>query len=160
MFYDSIDLGGDAEQVGYHASLFANKVAMLRAKRKSVAVPFRYLCLTMHAAVVSLLIFVSEVITVFGDMVMKAEESIPQVSGAPSLGAFTSFNMSGLSTLHGLVLPLVIVFTIANSLAPGVVDGGSWYKIMFTLGIACLVSGMAMVFLPGVAGMLFSSVKM
>ncbi len=160
MFYDSIDLGGDAEQVGYHASLFANKVAMLRAKRKSVAEPFRYLCLTMHAAVVSLLIFVSEVITVFGDMVSKAEESIPQISGAPSLGAFTSFNMSGLSTLHSMVLPLVIVFTIANSLAPGVVDGGSWYKILFTLGISCLISGLAMVFLPGVAGMLFSSVKM
>jgi archaeal flagellar protein FlaJ len=160
MFYDSIDVGGDAEQVGHHAGIFANKVASLRAKRKAVAVPFRYLCITMHAAVVALLVFVSEVIMIFGDMVGKAESAMPKVSGAPAMSAFTSFNVEGLSTLHSLVLPLVIIFTIANALAPSVADGGSWYKILFTLAILAAISGCCLLFLPGIAGMLFKSVQM
>jgi len=159
MFYDSIDVGGDAEQVGYHASIFANKVASLRAKRKAVAVPFRYLCITMHAAVTALLVFVTEVITIFGNMVGQAESAMPKVSGAPSMGAFTSFNIAGLEILHSLVLPLLIVFTIANALAPSIADGGSWYKTFFTLGILAAISGLSMVFLPSIAGMLFQSVK-
>jgi flagellar protein FlaJ len=161
MFYDSIDLGGDAEQVGHHASLFATKIGMLRAKRKAVAVPFRWLCITMHSAVVCLLIFVSEVISVFGSMVAQAEASMPVgASGSPGIAAFTSFNVSGMGILHSLVLPLVIVFTIADSLAPYMVEGGSWMKVMYNLGIMCAISGFAMIFLPQVAGMLFSSVKM
>ncbi len=159
MFYDSIDVGGDAEQVGYHAGLFANKVASLRAKRKAVATPFRYLCITMHAAVIALLVFVSEVITIFGNMVGQAEAAMPKVAGSPSMGAFTSFNVEGLGILRQLVLPLVIVFTVANALAPSVADGGSWYKVFFNLGILCIISGGCMVFLPEIAATLFTSVK-
>ncbi|MBN1190642.1 MAG: archaellar assembly protein FlaJ [Dehalococcoidales bacterium] len=159
MFYDSIDVGGDAEQVGYHAGLFANKVASLRAKRKAVATPFRYLCITMHAAVIALLVFVSEVITIFGNMVGEAEAAMPQVSGATTMSAFTSFNVEGLGILHTLVLPLVIIFTVANSLAPSIADGGSWYKTFFNLGVLCIISGGCMVFLPEIAATLFSSVQ-
>jgi archaeal flagellar protein FlaJ len=160
MFYDSIDVGGDAEQVGYHASLFANKVAMMRARRKSVVTPFRWLCMTMHAAVIALLVFVTEVITTFGNMVAQAESNLPQMSGAPAISAFTSFNISGLTMLHTMVLPLVIVFTVANSLAPTIADGGSWYKVFFNLGIMSAVSGLCLAFLPEIATMLFSSIKM
>jgi archaeal flagellar protein FlaJ len=159
MFYDSIDVGGDAEQVGYHAGLFANKVSSLRAKRKAVATPFRYLCFTMHAAITALLVFVSEVITIFGNMVGQAEAAMPKVSGAPAMGAFTSFNIEGLGILHTLVLPLVIIFTVANSLAPSVADGGSWYKIFFTLGVLSAISGICLVFIPEIAATLFKSVQ-
>jgi flagellar protein FlaJ len=161
MFYDSIDLGGDAEQVGHHASIFATKIGMLRAKRKSVAVPFRWLCITMHAAIVALLIFVSEVIMVFGTMVGKAEASMPTgASGAPGVSAFTSFNIEGMQILHQLVIPLVLIFTIADSLAPYMVEGGSWMKVMYNLGIMAIISGVCLVALPQLAGLLFSSVKM
>jgi flagellar protein FlaJ len=160
MFYDSIDVGGDAEQVGYHASLFANKVAMMRARRKSVVSPFRWLCMTMHAAVIGLLVFVTEVITIFGNMVGEAEASLPQMSGSPPISAFTSFNIGGLGILHSMVFPLVIIFTISNALAPAIADGGSWYKVFFNLSIMAAVSGLCLAFLPQVAAMLFSSIKM
>ncbi len=158
MFYDSIDLGGDAEQVGYHASLFATKISMLRAKRRSVAIPFRWLCIVMHAAVVALLIFVSNIITIFGELVAKAEASIPTTSGVPGISSFSSFNIEGLSVLNNMVLPLVIIFTIANSLAPYMVEGGSWLKVMYNLGITCALSGLAILCLPGLARMLFTTV--
>jgi archaeal flagellar protein FlaJ len=161
MFYDSIDLGGDAEQVGHHASIFATKIGMLRAKRKSVAGSFRWLCITMHAAVVSLLIFVSEIISVFGKMVGQAEANMPQgAMNSTGISAFTSFNVSGMEMLHQLVIPLVIVFTVADSMAPYMVEGGSWMKILYNAGIMCAVSGIALLAVPQMAAMLFSTVKM
>jgi archaellum biogenesis protein FlaJ (TadC family) len=85
---------------------------------------------------------------------------MPQVSGAPSMGAFTSFNMSGLSLLHTMVIPLVIVFTIADALAPYVVEGGSWLKVFFNLSITCVISGLCLIVLPEVANVLFTTVKL
>ncbi len=160
MFYDSIDLGGEAEEVGYHTSLFATRIALLRAKRKAVTMSFRWLSMAMHVAIVALLVFVSEVITIFGGMVTQAESAMPKVAGAPAIGAFTSFNMESLGMLHSLVLPLVIIFTIANSIAPTIADGGSWYKMFFTLGILSGISGICMILLPEMASVLFKTVQM
>jgi flagellar protein FlaJ len=160
MFYDAIELGGDAEQVGYHTSIFANKIAMLRSKRKTVAIPFRYLCITMHMAIIALLIFVTEVITIFGSMVGQAEKAMPKMPGTASVNAFTTFNLEGLSILHTLVIPLVIILTIADALAPTIADGGSWYKLLFNFAIIGTISGICMVFLPQLAAMVFSAVKM
>ncbi len=160
MFYDTIDVGGEPERAGYRASLFANKIAMLRARRRTVSFPFRWLCIAMHAAVTVLLIFITEVMGIFGGLVARAEEAMPKVSGAPSVGVFTTFNFSGLELMNSMVLPLVIIFTIANALAPSIADGGSNYKILYNLGITAAISGASLVFLPAVAGMLFKSIQM
>ncbi|MDD4858700.1 MAG: hypothetical protein PHR56_00630 [Dehalococcoidales bacterium] len=160
MFYDAIDMGGSAGQAGYQASLFASKIALLRARRKTVSGPFRWLCLAMHGSVVVLLVFVSEVIMSFAGMVSQAQEAMPRVSGAPSVAAFTSFNLSGLEVMHSLVLPLVLIFTIANAIAPMLADGGSKKKILFNLGMTAAISGFSLVALPGLAQALFLSTDM
>ena len=160
MFYDSIDLGGDAEQVGFHTSLFSTRMALLRAKRKAVTMSFRWLTMAMHTAIIALLVFVSEVITIFGGMVTQAEAAMPNVSGGYSISAFSTFNMESLGMLHSLVLPLVIIFTISDALAPTIADGGSWYKMFFNLGILAVISGLCMILLPGVASLLFKTVQM
>ncbi len=159
MFYDAIDLGGAPEQAGYHASLFADKISMLRARRKTVSAPFQWLCITMHASVVVLLIFITEVITMFGGLLIDANETMPSISGAPSMSTFSSFNFSGLELMQTLVLPLVIVFTLANAIAPSIADGGSRYKILYNLGITAGISGISLVLLPIMANMMFSSIK-
>ncbi|MFC1869709.1 hypothetical protein ACFLYE_00385 [Chloroflexota bacterium] len=159
MFYDAIDMGGEPEQAGYHASLFASKIAMLRARRKTVSSPFRWLCIAMHTSVVVLLIFITEVITMFGEMVGKASEAVPTVSGAASVSSFSSFNFSGLELMRGMVLPLVVVFTVANAVAPSIADGGSWYKVFFNLGLTAAISGACLVFLPVLADILFGSIQ-
>lgn len=159
MFYDAIDLGGAPEQAGYHSSLYADRISMLRARRKTISQPFQWLCITMHAAVVGLLIFITEVVTIFGGLVAGAKETMPTISGAPSVSGFSSFNFSGLDFLNTLVLPLVIVFTLANAIAPSIADGGSRYKILYNLGITAGISGLSLVLLPTLANMMFSSVK-
>jgi archaellum biogenesis protein FlaJ (TadC family) len=72
----------------------------------------------------------------------------------------TSFNLSGLEVMHSLVIPLVIIFTIANAIAPSLADGGSKYKIMFNVGVTAGISGIALLILPSLAGALFQSAQM
>ncbi|HTY81765.1 MAG TPA: type II secretion system F family protein [Dehalococcoidales bacterium] len=158
MFYDAIEVGGSAGQAGQHAAAFANRVAGLRAKRRTIAGPFRWLCIVMHAAVVIILVFITEIIVAFGGMVDTAQNAMPSVSGAPTLSSFSSFNLSGLQLMHHMVLPLVLVFTVANAIVPVVAEGGSKIKILSNLGITSLISGTALIILPILATTLFASV--
>jgi flagellar protein FlaJ len=159
MFYDAIEVGGSAGQAGQHSSAFANRVALLRARRRTVAGPFKWLCITMHTAVVIILVFITEVIVAFGSMVGSAQEVMPKVSGAPSLSFFSSFNISGLELMHTLVLPLVLIFTVANAIVPSLAEGGSKYKILNNLAITGAISGGALLILPALATALFKSVS-
>lgn len=159
MFYDAIEVGGAAGSAGQQASNYAERIALLRARRRTVSGPFRWLCITMHAAVVVILVFITEVITAFGGMVNRAQETLPSVNGAPSISSLTSFNLSGLEMMHGMVIPLVLVFTFANALVPSLAEGGSKYKILSNLAITGAISGFALIVLPMLASSLFTSIS-
>jgi flagellar protein FlaJ len=159
MFYDAIEVGGSAGQAGQQAAFFASKIALLRARRRTVAYPFRWLCIVMHASVVLLLVFITEVITAFAGMVDKAQDMTPTVSGAPSMSSLTSFNLAGLEIMNSLVVPLVLVFTVANAIVPALAEGGSKYKILGNLGITAAISGACLLLLPALASTLFTSVS-
>ena len=159
MFYDAIEVGGSAGQAGQHAAMFATRVALLRARRRTVAGPFRWLCITMHGAVVVILVFITEVIVSFGNMVAQAQESMPSTSGGTSLSSFSSFNLSGLELMHHLIMPLVLIFTVANAIVPSLAAGGSKYKILSNLGITSVISGVCLLILPALANVLFASVS-
>jgi len=83
---------------------------------------------------------------------------MPTVSGAPSISALSSFNLSGLDMMHNLVVPLVLIFTIANAITPSLADGGSKFKILSNLGLTSAISGIALLALPVLAETLFKSV--
>jgi flagellar protein FlaJ len=159
MFYDAVQVGGEPDKAGYRASQFATKISTLRADRKTTSAPFLWLCIAMHVAIVALLVFIVEIITMFGKLVGVAEKGMPDISNAPSIGAFTSFNFSGLQLMHRFVIPLVIVFTVADALAPSIVDGANKYKFLYNLGITTVISGTSLIFLPKLAGMMFKSVE-
>ncbi len=159
MFYDAIEVGGSAGQAGQQSSFFASKIALLRARRRTVTSPFRWLCLTMHAAVVLILIFITEVIMAFANMVAKAQEVTPRVSGVPSMGSFTSFKLSGLELMHSLVMPLVLVFTVANAIAPTIAEGSSKYRFLSNLALTAGISGVSLLVLPALAKAVFTSVS-
>jgi archaellum biogenesis protein FlaJ (TadC family) len=112
----------------------------------------------MHASVIVILVFITEVIVAFGSMVGRAQEAMPQVSGAPSISSLSSFNLSGLDMMHNLVIPLVLVFTIANAITPSLAEGGSKYKILSNLGMTAAISGISLLALPALAETLFESV--
>jgi flagellar protein FlaJ len=159
MFYDAIEVGGSAGVAGQQSASYASKIALLRARRRTVAMPFRWLCLTMHASVIIILVFITEVIMAFAGMVAKAQEVMPSVEGAPPISSFASFNLSGLELMHSLVVPLVLIFTLANAIAPSIAEGGSKYKIFNNLGITAAISGISLLILPALANALFQSVS-
>jgi flagellar protein FlaJ len=160
MFYDAIEVGGSAGQAGQHAAMFANRIALLRARRRTVAGPFRWLCIVMHGAIIVILVFITQIIVAFGQMVGKAQESLPNMGGGPDLTSFSSFNLSGLQVMQHLVLPLVLIFTVVNAVVPAIAEGGSKYKILSNLGITAAISGVALIVLPAMATALFKSVAM
>ena len=75
------------------------------------------------------------------------------------MSSLSSFNLSGLELMQQLVLPLVLIFTVANAIVPAVADGGSKYKILGNLGITAAISGFALLVLPALASSLFTSVS-
>ncbi len=158
MFYDAIEVGGSADRAGNQAAMFANRLSLLRARRRTVSSPFRWLCIIMHTAIIVILIFITEVIVAFGGMVSQAQANIPNIENTPNIGAFSGFNLSGLEIMQHLVLPLVIIFTIANAIVPTLAEGGSRLKIFNNLGITAAISGLALLVLPELAQKLFMSV--
>lgn len=159
MFYDVVEMGGEPEEAGYRASLYASKLAMLRAKRKTVSFPFRWLSIAMHAAVSALLVFIFEVVATFGQMVGKAQASMPDLESTPMATSFNTFNYSGIDVMQHMIVPLVLIFTVSNALAPSVADGGSRCKFFYNLAINAVISGVWLATLPGMANMLFESVQ-
>lgn len=161
MFYDAIEVGGSAGLAGQHASMYVSRLALLRARRRTVAQPFRWLVMVMHAAVILILVFITEIMVSFGNLISQAQENLPKTSGAtvPSVNALSTFNLSGLEMMQHLILPLVLIFTVASAVVPALAEGGSKYKILSNLGITSAISGILLIVLPKAAGLLFTSVS-
>jgi archaeal flagellar protein FlaJ len=159
MFYDAIEVGGSAGLAGRHASMYADRLALLRARRRTVAGPFRWLVVVMHACVVLILVFITDVIVSFGGMIAQAQANLPTNNAGYTIDSFASFNLSGLDVMQHMVVPLVLIFTFANALVPVLAAGGSKYKFFSNLGITATISGLFLIFLPKMADQLFASVS-
>jgi flagellar protein FlaJ len=160
MFQDAVNLGGEPEEVGSRTSFFALRIALLRAKRTLISSSFRWLSFLMHAATIGLLVFVVEIMTTFGEAIESIKEALPGTSmpsSIPSLGF--SFNFTGLELLQDLSVPVILVFTIVNALAPQVTDGGHKYKFFYYLGITLAISGALLIYVPKMAGMVFGVIS-
>jgi archaeal flagellar protein FlaJ len=159
MFYDAIEVGGSAGMAGRHASMYADRLALLRARRRTVAGPFKWLVVVMHACVVLILIFITDVIVSFGGMISQAQANLPTNNAGYTIDSFSSFNLAGLDVMQHMVVPLVLIFTIADAIVPALAAGGSKYKIFSNLGITAAISGFSLIVLPRLADQLFASVS-
>ena len=150
-------------------------ISQLRAKRSLTASTFTFLTVPMHATMIFILVFVTEVLVRFNN---KIEDATRQVSGYAGSGVIVPEGLSmpnGLALGGGqnfspdhfllgsgdlgpatlLIVGVVLALTVANGLAPTFASGGSNLKIAFHLSIACLISGLVMAVVPMIAGRLF-----
>ena len=156
IFRDGISVGGDAEDVGFRAADMSMSVEFTREKRKLVASTFRWLALTMHVAIVFLLVFVIEIVDGFGSLVEGAGiEGLTGGSGA-AVGSVLSFNFANLDFLRTLLIPVVIVLSIANAITPKIVEGGYNHKVFFNLGFTLSTAGMSLLMAPKLTSLLFA----
>ena len=158
MFHDATRLGGDPEEVGERSSLLAMSMDFLRAKRGQVSSSFNWLAMGIHASLVGLLVFVTEIVTTFGKIVAGVYEEA--VADAPnrSMDVF-SFSFGNVHILNNLTLPCLLILAVTTAFAVNSTDGGTRQRLYLYLAVTLGMSGFAMVVVPQITTMLFSSVS-
>lgn len=164
IFYDSVAVGGEPGQVGRTASFYASRIAYLREKRMLVATTFGYLLPPLHASIVGLLVFIIHVLGLFSTTLLKSAPAADLGSGAAngaaasaaaSMGAFTSLNIDFLNVL---VMTVALVLTVGNGWVTTVVSGGHRLRMAYSFSFMCLITGVLMTILPGMANSVFKTV--
>lgn len=161
MFHDATRLGGDPEEVGERSSLLAMSMDFLRAKRAQVSSSFNFMAMGLHAALVGLLVFITEIITTFGKIAgsvyQQAMAGVPQ--GSMTADVF-GFNFNNIGILNSLTLPCLLILAGSTAFAINATDGGTRQRLYLYMALTFGMSGAAMVLVPHMANMLFSSVTM
>ena len=161
IFWDGISRGGDPEEVGNRASFFAMKIALLRAKRRMVGATFGWLSIPMHGAITALLIFIVNIMALFGKTIGEAQvgeraTSSHALAVGANLGGFQGADMALLSTL---VMVVMVVLTISNAYAVKAAEGGHSNKLFYHLAIMMTITGVTLLLVPAAVDMIFGSIS-
>lgn len=161
IFWDGIAVGGDPGAVGNQASMFAMKISLLRGKRKAVSTGFYYLCTVMHATMALLLVGIYQIMWNFSEAMKKMQgvtegQGLNAISQLPTFAFFS--NTSGqLQILYLMSTAMLLMLTVVNPAAVKVVDGGHNYKYFYYLSIMMIITGLAIIFVPGLVTGMFST---
>ena len=175
MLVDGSELAGRPDQVGRICSTFALKVTQLRATRALTASTFSFLALPMHATMTFILVFVLEIVTNFNAKLSsvsagtagraQAEFEVPDSMALPpgiylpkqgDLGSGADiFGAQDVSLITYTILMVIIILTVANTLAPKFAAGGSHLKVASFLSVMLLISGIVLAAVPYITSKLF-----
>jgi flagellar protein FlaJ len=113
IFWDGLRLGGDAERISYLASMLAMKVSLMRASRKLVSSTFTFIMIPLHVALLGILLFVTEVLVIFGTKLVEVQsqglsEGIAQEADVSTTLLFTS---PDIAFVKAFVMAVVLVLT-------------------------------------------------
>lgn len=131
---DSVNLGGDAETVGELVSSSNLEIVLLRMKRDRISKAFTSLVIPLHVAMVALLLFIGQILTVFTTIISTLFvqfsisgtqlQDIPGSLGGMNLGIFGGVPVE---LLTQFVVVTIIILTVTNILAMVAVKGGPMY---------------------------------
>jgi flagellar protein FlaJ len=160
IFWDGLRLGGDASRVGSLASTFAQKVALQRSTRKLVSSTFAWVVVPLHAVLLSLMLFITEVMRIFGGELAKVQSEslnsdIVAQAGVSNFLLYSAPNMHFISLFVGM---MILVLTAANSFAPYAAGGGNRYKLCLFAAVMMFMSGIAIMVVPAIVSVLFENI--
>jgi flagellar protein FlaJ len=165
IFWDALTIGGNPLVTGKTAAFFSAEISLLRQKRALVAQTFSYLTIPLHAAMVGLLIFIVNVMQLFaGSMLSDTDAVDPTASGAPvpdiaSTSGFNTFANVDFAFLNIIITSVVVVFTIANAVAPWAASGGHRMRVGYQLGVMMVISGAMLTIIPPLSKMVFATIS-
>ncbi len=161
IFWDGVRLGGDAEGISRLASALAMKVSLLRASRKLVSSTFTFVMIPLHVALLSILLFVSQVLVIFGTKMVEVQSQglDTSVASDASVTPTLLFAAPNMAFVRSFIVAVILVLTLANTFAPYAASGGHPYKLCLYGAIMCFLSGVAMLVIPAVVQALFASVS-
>jgi len=163
IFWDTIKLGGDPDAIGYLSSMFALKISLMRENRKLVAQTFMYLMVPLHAVLIAILLFITEVMVIFATQLNNIQT---QAIGSPDPAATAGVDVSNtlafaspnIAFIRGFALVVTIVLTIVDTWSPHAASGGHHHKVWLYAAVMLVMSGVALMGVPHMVGGLFHSV--
>jgi len=164
MFWDALSMGADAGKAGEASSVFAARIAHLRATRSMVAVTFQWLILPLHVAMVGLMLFIPQIMTLFTEMINQSAEVLTSNSNSSlpnssvPIGELFAFGNVDLTIINILVTFVVLVLTAANAYAPKAAGGGHNLRIVYNLSIMMIITGALMLAIPVFTRSIFQSI--
>ncbi|NQW19330.1 MAG: archaellar assembly protein FlaJ [Chloroflexi bacterium] len=165
IFWDALTIGGNPLITGKTAAFFSAEISLLREKRSLVAQTFGYLTVPLHAAMVGLLIFIVNVMQLFAESMLSDTDSVDvSASGASipdiaSTSGFNTFANVNFEFLNIIITMVVVVFTIANAVAPWAASGGHRMRAGYQLGVMMVVSGVCMTMIPPISRAIFTTIS-
>ena len=163
VFVDAINLGGDAETVGELVSSSNLELVLLRMKRDRISKAFTVLVIPLHVAMVGLLLFMGQILTVFTTIIAglfvqfnisgSELDGIPGGLGGMNLGIFGGVP---LDLLGQFVIVTILILTVANTLAIVAVKGGPMYLAIYYGVTLFVVTGILMIVIPPLVASTFS----
>jgi flagellar protein FlaJ len=164
IFIDAIDMGGDATKIGRLVNTTNLEVVLLRMKRNLLSSSFINLLIPMHAAMVGLVIFVIQIMIIFSGIISNLYSTMDMGIGGDMGGESAIIGSLGFNLFQDVpaalftqyCIALVIILTIANTLAAKYVDGGDNYKVYYYGSLMCIISGICYIVVPIIVNMIFS----
>ena len=165
IFWDALTIGGNPLVTGKTAAFFSAEISILREKRSLVSQTFGYLTVPLHASMVGLLIFIVNVMQLFAESMLSDTDAVdPTASGAAipdiaSSSGFNTFANVNFEFLNIIITMVVVVFTIANAVAPWAASGGHRMRAGYQIGVMMVVSGICMTIIPPLSRMIFTTIS-
>jgi archaeal flagellar protein FlaJ len=163
-FWDTLKLGGDPDPIGYVSSLFAMKISLMRQARKLISQTFMYLMVPLHAVLIGIVLFVTEVMVVFATQLNQIQtEAIsttaPTTTGGIDVTTALAFASPDVGFIRAFALVVTIVLTAVDTWAPHAASGGHHHKLWVYAAVMLLISGVGLMLVPAMVGGLFESVS-
>ena len=163
-FWDTIKLGGDPDAIGYLSSLFALKISLMRENRKLVSQTFMYLMLPLHAVLIGILMFVTEVMVIFAQQLNNIQSQAisttdPTTTGGIDVTNVLAFASPNVAFIRGFALVVVLFLTVVDTWSPHATAGGHHHKVWAYAAVMMVISGLGLMLIPHMVGGLFSSVS-
>ena len=162
-FWDTIKVGGDPDAIGYLSSLFALKISLMRENRKLISQTFMYLIIPLHAVLVAILLFITEVMAIFATQLASVQtQALANTSTSTQAGvdvtSVLAFAAPNVAFIRGFALIVTLVLTVVDAWAPHATSGGHHHKFWVHLAVMMVLSGLGLMFIPHVVQGLFHNV--
>ncbi len=160
IFWDGVRMGGDTEKVASLASEFALKIYLLRADRRLVSNTFSWVAVPLHGVLIGILLFITEVVQVFGAELAKVQDQSLQGDLATEAGVGDAllFQFPALEFIPVFVGTVVLMLTASNAFAPYAAAGGHRLKLCLYGAVMMIISGLALIFIPQLVQSVFQNV--
>jgi flagellar protein FlaJ len=164
IFRDSVILGGSPDRVGLIVGTSSLEQVLLRDKRHVVAMGFVTLLIAMHAAMVSILLFLFHIMKniagAMTEMMGTLGESREAIQGSTSTlpsGLNVSFLINfPVDKMTVYVMIIIFLITLSNIIAGRIVYGGDRYIFYLFAAILFVISGMIAIAAPALVNIFFS----